>query len=102
MPCWRHWSQNALVYPLGLVAVHWAGFPHSWPYVPGSALVHRCIVGFSCGRATVPATTLGQGLALVLSGCGDWDNPAGYTVGLLCLGAVGSKAYDLAAVCPLA
>jgi hypothetical protein len=50
---------------------------------------------------TIPATTLREGLALALSSCGDWDNPAGDTVGLLGLGAMGSKAYDLFAVCPL-
>jgi hypothetical protein len=42
------------------------------------------------------------GQALALSGCGDWDNPAGDTVGLLGLGAMGSEAYDLFSVCPLA
>jgi hypothetical protein len=51
---------------------------------------------------TIPATTLCEGLALALSDCSDWDNPACDTVGLLCFGAVCSKAYDLAAVCPLA
>jgi hypothetical protein len=46
----------------------------------------------------VPATTLRQGLALVLSSCGDWDNPACESVGLLGFGAMGAKPYDLAAV----
>jgi hypothetical protein len=40
--------------------------------------------------------------ALALSSCGDWDNPAGDTVGLLCLGAMGSKPDDLFAVGALA
>ncbi len=53
-------------------------------------------------RATVPATTLREGLALALSCGADWDNPAGYTVGLLCLGAVGSKTNDLFSVGALA
>jgi len=43
-----------------------------------------------------------QGLALVLSSCGDWDNPAGGAVCLLCFAAMGSKAYDLATVGALA
>jgi hypothetical protein len=51
---------------------------------------------------TIPATTLREGLALALSSCGDWDYPAGQSVGLLGLGAMGSKPNDLAAVCPLA
>jgi hypothetical protein len=50
----------------------------------------------------MPATTLGQGLALVLSNCGDWDNPACDTVGLLGFAAVGSKPDNLAAVGALA
>jgi hypothetical protein len=50
---------------------------------------------------TIPATTLREGLALALSSCVDGDNPAGESVGLLGFGAVGSKPYDLAAVCPL-
>jgi hypothetical protein len=37
-----------------------------------------------------------------LSSCGYWDNPAGGAVGLLGLGAMGSKPYDLAAVGSLA
>jgi hypothetical protein len=60
------------------------------------------MVWFSCGRATIPATTLREGLALALSGCGDWDNPAGDTVGLLCFAAMGSEAYDLFSVGALA
>jgi hypothetical protein len=40
--------------------------------------------------------------ALALSGCSDWDYPAGDAVGLLCLGAMGAKTYDLAAVGALA
>jgi hypothetical protein len=40
--------------------------------------------------------------ALALSGCGDWDNPAGGAVGLLCLAAMGSKTDNLAAVGSLA
>jgi hypothetical protein len=50
----------------------------------------------------VPAITLLQGLALVLSSCGDWDNPAGESVGLLCFAAMGSKPDNLAAVGALA
>jgi hypothetical protein len=59
-------------------------------------------VWFSCGRATIPATTLREGLALVLSSCGDWDNPASDTVGLLGFAAVCAKTNDLFSVCPLA
>jgi hypothetical protein len=59
-------------------------------------------VWFSCGRATIPATTLREGLALALSGCGYWDNPASYTVGLLCFCAVCAKPDNLAAVGALA
>jgi hypothetical protein len=40
--------------------------------------------------------------ALALSCGADRDNPAGESVGLLGLGAMGSKTYDLAAVCALA
>jgi hypothetical protein len=40
--------------------------------------------------------------ALALSDCGDWDDSAGGSVGLLCFGAVGSKPYDLSAVGALA
>jgi hypothetical protein len=144
-----------------LVAVHWAGLLHSWPYVPGSAFWHCFIsilhngdinpvgavafdhhfnavlgvffgravapchtvavaqyrqfsvcvfdshvvsfhVWLSCGRATIPATTLREGLALALSRGADRDNPAGESVGLLGLAAVGSKANDLFAVGALA
>jgi hypothetical protein len=60
------------------------------------------MVWFSCGRATIPATTLREGLALALSSCADRDNPACDTVGLLCFAAVGSKANDLFAVGALA
>jgi hypothetical protein len=59
-------------------------------------------VWFSCGRATIPATTLREGLALALSSCGDWYNPASDTVGLFGFAAMCPKTYDLAAVCPLA
>jgi hypothetical protein len=59
-------------------------------------------VWFSCGRATIPATTLREGLALALSSCGDWDNPASDTVGLLCFAAMCPKTNDLAAVGALA
>jgi hypothetical protein len=38
----------------------------------------------------------------VLSCCGDWDYPAGGSVGLLGLCAMGSKTYDLPAVGSLA
>jgi hypothetical protein len=51
---------------------------------------------------TIPATTLREGLALALSGCGDGDYPAGDTVGLLGFGAVGSESDNLAAVGALA
>jgi hypothetical protein len=103
-----HRVQNALVYPLGLAAVHWAGFPHSWPYVPGSALVHFNSSGFSGFMVlasvvgTIPATTLREGLALALSDCGDRDNPACDTVGLLCFAAVCPESDNLAAVGALA
>jgi hypothetical protein len=50
----------------------------------------------------MPATTLCEGLALVLSSCADWDNPAGDSVGLLCFAAVGSKPNNLFAVGALA
>jgi hypothetical protein len=40
--------------------------------------------------------------ALALSSCVDRDNPAGDSVGLLGLGAMGSKTDDLFSVCPLA
>jgi hypothetical protein len=97
-----HWSQNPAVWPWLLVAVHWAGLLHSWPYVPGWAFWHRFIIGGSCGRVTIPATTLREGLALALSSCGDWDYPAGESVGLLGLGSVGSESDNLAAVGALA
>jgi hypothetical protein len=51
---------------------------------------------------TIPATTLREGLALALSSCGDWDYPAGDSVGLLCFGSVGSKPDNLPAVGALA
>jgi hypothetical protein len=38
----------------------------------------------------------------MLSDCGYWDYPAGDSVGLLGLGAMGSKTNDLAAVGALA
>jgi hypothetical protein len=56
---------------------------------------------FSC-VGTIPATTLGQGLALALSGCCDWDDPASGAVGLLGLGAMCAKTNDLFSVCTLA
>jgi hypothetical protein len=40
--------------------------------------------------------------ALALSSCGDWDNPACESVGLLGFGSVGSKPDDLPAVGALA
>jgi hypothetical protein len=40
--------------------------------------------------------------ALALSGCGDWDNPAGDTVGLLCFAAMGSESDNLFSVGALA
>jgi hypothetical protein len=40
--------------------------------------------------------------ALALSSCGDWDNPAGDSVGLLCFAAVGPESDNLAAVGALA
>jgi hypothetical protein len=86
---------------LGFVACHWAGFPHSWPYVPGSALVHRFML-LAPVIGTIPATTLREGLALALSSCGDWDHPAGESVGLFGFGAVGSESDNLAAVGALA
>jgi len=101
LPCWRHWSQNAALWPCLLVAVHWAGLLHSWPYVPGSAFWH-C---FMCGSpvvGTIPATTLREGLALALSCGADRDNPACDTVGLLCFAAVCAKTNDLFAVGALA
>jgi hypothetical protein len=103
-----HRVQNALVYPLGLAAVHWAGLPHSCPYVPGSALVHFNSSGFSGFMfwapvvGTIPATTLCEGLALALSDCSDWDNPACDTVGLLGFAAVCPKTNDLFSVGALA
>jgi hypothetical protein len=59
-------------------------------------------VGFSCGRATIPATTLREGLALALSRGADRDNPARDTVGLLCFGSVCPESDNLAAVGALA
>jgi hypothetical protein len=50
----------------------------------------------------VPATTLREGLALVLSSCGDWDYPAGESVGLFGFGAMGSKPDNLPTVGALA
>jgi hypothetical protein len=40
--------------------------------------------------------------ALALSGCGDWDNPAGGAVCLLCFAAMGAKPDNLFSVCSLA
>jgi hypothetical protein len=71
-------------------------------YVAGLGLsfsVHGC---FSCGRATIPATTLREGLALALSSCGDGDYPPGDAVGLLGFASVCPKPDNLAAVGSLA
>jgi hypothetical protein len=73
--------------------------------LPSACLIltlYRFMFWLSCGRATIPATTLREGLALALSSCGYWDNPACESVGLLCFAAVGSKPYDLSAVGALA
>jgi hypothetical protein len=51
---------------------------------------------------TIPATTLLEGLALALSSCCNWDNPAGDSVGLLGFGSVGSESDNLPAVGALA
>jgi hypothetical protein len=53
-------------------------------------------------RVKVPATTLLQGLALVLSSCANRDNSAGDSVGLLCFGSVCPESDNLAAVGALA
>jgi hypothetical protein len=50
---------------------------------------------------TCPPVT-GQALALALSDCSDWDNPAGDSVGLLGLAAMGSKPDNLPTVGALA
>jgi hypothetical protein len=58
-----------------------------------------------CGSpvvGTIPATTLREGLALALSDCSDWDNPACDPVGLLCFAAVCAKTNDLFSVGALA
>jgi hypothetical protein len=62
-----------------------------------------CLHGWrSCGRVKVPATTLREGLALVLSSCGDWDDSAGDSVGLLGLCAVCPESNNLFSVGALA
>jgi len=58
VPSCLHWLQKWLVYPFCFVACHSAGFPHSCPYVPGSAFVHLCIL-FSPVVGKIPAQTLG-------------------------------------------
>jgi hypothetical protein len=60
------------------------------------------MVWVSCGRATIPATTLREGLALALSCGANWDNPASDTVGLLGFAAVCAKPNNLFSVGALA